>query len=694
MRALVAILLCIAPLHSTASGDYFDFVMPWDDNSQNITNLSFLNPAPAGKYGFVTSRNGHLYAGSERLRLLGVNLAFNGTTPDHETAEKIAARLARFGINAVRFHHMEAVAAPRGILNADRKTLNPEQLDRLDYFIAELKKRGIYSDINLQVTRIYPEFLPSADTLSKSAKGPDFFQFELIESQKEYAKKLLLHRNPYTGNRYVDEPAIVFVEINNENGLIHAWLAGRLDKMNEAYKKTLSARWNDWLGKRYPSTQVYPTKETSQLGKTMGVARRPMALPTRDSFKVMSQPGRQYWIQFLWETEQAYWDEMRSYLRDSLGVKSLLIGTQSNVFSPAAIQASLDVIDTHAYWDHPEFPRNPHDMNDWVMKNQPLAGARRNNPIAALALYRIAGKPFVVTEYDHPFPTPYEAEGLPLLAAYAALQDWDGIFQFCYGLGAGDWRDARVALFFDSHANPLKMAGLLSAALLYRREDVLKSKASATTPLPFELSPSAWIPIIIAKGRMPLASDTGVPSLLPLHQFAGFNTVASKKSLSIPVTSDTGELIWGAPSSSVTIDAVRTKGIIGRVGEAIERDGWSFRIDSARNQRGVLLVHVMEGKNFQHARKLLAVVMGEVRNSSTKQIDGMHAGNPWGNAPTQISATTASVSLPMSASRVRAWSLDSRGDRVEPLNVPPGGKAEIKLGADQKTLWYEIEIAP
>ena len=33
-------------------------------------------------------------------------------------------------------------------------------------------------------------------------------------------RELLTHTNPYTGNRYIEEPAIAMIEITNENGLI------------------------------------------------------------------------------------------------------------------------------------------------------------------------------------------------------------------------------------------------------------------------------------------------------------------------------------------------------------------------------------------------------------------------------------------------------------------------------------------
>jgi hypothetical protein len=68
-----------------------------------------------------------------------------------------AATLARFGVNCVRLHFLD-LPAPRGIIDSQRDDsggFDPRQLDRLDYLISELKKRGIYADLNLNVGRSY-----------------------------------------------------------------------------------------------------------------------------------------------------------------------------------------------------------------------------------------------------------------------------------------------------------------------------------------------------------------------------------------------------------------------------------------------------------------------------------------------------------------------------------------------------------
>ena len=140
----------------------------------------------------------------------------------------MAARLAKFGVNAVRFHHMDMQKAPGGIFAADGKTLDPDQLDRLDFLIARLKENGIYADLNLHVSRTYPG-MPTWEGGPTYHKGVDNFIPEMIEWQHRYARDLLTHVNPYTKARYADEPAVALVEINNENALLQDWWGGRLD---------------------------------------------------------------------------------------------------------------------------------------------------------------------------------------------------------------------------------------------------------------------------------------------------------------------------------------------------------------------------------------------------------------------------------------------------------------------------------
>jgi len=142
----------------------------------SVVDVSWLNDPPAGGHGFVRAREGHFVDGrGQRLRFLASNFTFGSCFPDHADADKLAARLASLGINCIRFHHTDNQAAPRGIWKAGtpkKNEFDPDQLDRLDYFIAALKRHGIYADINnensllqLKVSSL-PEYY-RADVLKK-----------------------------------------------------------------------------------------------------------------------------------------------------------------------------------------------------------------------------------------------------------------------------------------------------------------------------------------------------------------------------------------------------------------------------------------------------------------------------------------------------------------------------------------------
>lgn len=240
------------------------FVMPWDDNLKGTaTDVSFLNDAPAGKNGWIIARDGHFYEEKtgRRVRFLGTNLTAKAAFPTKHDADRIAGRLAKLGVNAVRFHHINnGWDLDGGTIWKPGRThleIDPAQLDKLDYFIAALKRNGIYSNINLQTSREYlPEMglPPSVRELRNFGKKVDKFNERMIQVQEEYAKELLDRVNPYTGLKYADDPAIFKIEINNENSLV-GWPGespgAGLDGLPEPFLSEIVGKWNAWLNAKY-----------------------------------------------------------------------------------------------------------------------------------------------------------------------------------------------------------------------------------------------------------------------------------------------------------------------------------------------------------------------------------------------------------------------------------------------------------
>ncbi len=253
------------------NNDWYSFTIPYDDKSDNIINVGkTLLDAPAGKYGFIKTERGHFFYNGTRMRFWGVNLSVEANFPSHREAEKIAAHIAKYGFNIVRLHNFDSANAPEGIFikgSDNTLSLDETQLDKLDYLVYQLKSRGVYVDMNLFVNRVFTKAdgVNAADGLKDNGRYAAMFDPKLIKLQKDYARELLTHYNPYTKTRYNNEPAVAMVEIINESSLFDAWKNGILtydnkkpesDLLPRYYRSELDREWNSWLAEKYAGTQL------------------------------------------------------------------------------------------------------------------------------------------------------------------------------------------------------------------------------------------------------------------------------------------------------------------------------------------------------------------------------------------------------------------------------------------------------
>jgi len=252
LSALMSLFVC----KWTAAGDFVPFVIPAKPNLSSPMAIVSFEPIETGTQRLV-ARSSHFYHGDKRVRLWGVNLSFGANLPKHEDASYIAARLAAAGVNAVRCHHMDSARWPRGLWNTeDGKSIAPEALDRLDYFIDQLARHGIWVNINLHVGRAHSQYLGLPETNRNYDKTYNIFTPALIDAQKLYARELLTHVNRYRKVRYADDPAVAIVEITNENSFFMWDGEQALQTMPPYYANILQDKFNTWLKMRYGSTEM------------------------------------------------------------------------------------------------------------------------------------------------------------------------------------------------------------------------------------------------------------------------------------------------------------------------------------------------------------------------------------------------------------------------------------------------------
>jgi hypothetical protein len=866
---LVLVSLASTPvLARAAEPAWFPFVLPWDDTTKTVTAVGALNPVPAGAHGFIRAKNGHFHdEKGQRVRFLGVNFVFSANFPEKTDAAKVAARMHKFGFNIVRLHHMDYYHAPQGIFDPrfkDKQHLDPEQLDRLDYLVYQLKQHGIYTNINLHVSRAFTaaDGFPETDRFPSLGKVVGFFEPRMIDLQKNYARDLLTHFNPYTKTRYVDEPCIAVIEINNEDTLLGEAWGETLAKLPPSYKAELARQWNAWLKTKYSGTDrlkrawkadkpvgpnllrnadfasgtkhwqlethagaradVQIPTEVAPPGVPGNVARLGITTVGKENWHIQLQqagldlvagelytvsfwaradrqrslsvnatldqadwhnvglskrlrlgtewrsftfvftaerslkdhnrlsfllgdavgtvelaglslqsgvpldfpqgatlqagtiplgrpspgPAGQDWIAFLVETERRYLTALRDYIKNDLKAHANVTCSQASYGGlGGALRESLsDFTDMHAYWQHPEFPRKPWDPVDWRICNTAMTRDTDGGTLARLARYRLAGKPFTVSEYNHSAPHDYQAECVPMLAAFAALQDWDGLYLFDYNGDRRAWDSNKIRNFFSIDSNPAKMAFLPAAALLFLRGDLspaeeeerlcvpegrvveLLSKNGPDIRAAWEAAGGNWRDALTKRLSVSFVSDRQAGVALQLSKSAVLGQRDRKSGIQ-----------WQAAGTDhpvFTADSPSSKLMVGFLGgQRVQLPGWEVQMPATSRNFAALTLSAMDGQPVERSRSLLLTAVARVENTDMRwNADRTSVGNRWGRGPSLAEGVPAELTVRTLAKSAVVYALDGTGKRQGKVDAKLAeGRLTFAIGPAHKTLWYEVE---
>lgn len=659
---------------------------------QSPADVSFLLQAPAGRDGFVHEAQGHLVTdGGKRIRFWGVNITdwSPGSTmiPSKKDAPMWAATLARYGVNCVRLQFLDFVA-PRGLIAQGENTqkLDPKQMDREDFFLAQLEKRGIYVDFNLLVGRPFRagDGVMDAAAIGQGAKGISLYDTRLIALQKEYAQELLEHRNPYTGLEYRNDPAVAIVEINNENAIGVGFEGPTL-----YYDRELEMLYNRWLAKHLAAPEL------AGLRREAGVADGGL-VPLLQPAHVSAAPEQRFDVEsrFFLSLEENYFGQMQDYLRKDIGIRCVILATadhnhRSSGYPLELALSPINVLDGHDYWEGPweHTAKSP-------MVNDPL-----HSTAVELARTAVDKKAYTVSEVNEPFPNEYGAEQIPILAAYGDLEDWDAILWYTFEPKKDpDWKPY-VGDPFDLSLDPVKMTELAAGALTFLRHDVSPARRTVarsysvqqvfnSARLPDTDRPwfTPGFPLWLSlEDAMRISSLSGPPTATPEQ--------ASKPN---PIVSDTGELTWNLDTNgegAVAVNTARTQALIG-VGAA-EKLRLRNLSASVVNPFCAIVLTSLDGKAIAASDRLLLTTGARVANTAMLWNSSHTELVQWGGSPTLIEPVTGAIAL-RDLGGVRALWAQPLNGAGQPLSKPlrakkDEGQWKIAVGKPTTT-WYVITV--
>jgi hypothetical protein len=365
----------------------------------------------------------------------------------------------------------------------------------------------------------------------------------------------------------------------------------------------------------------------------------------------------------------------------------------------------MDWVDHHAYWQHPNFPRQPWDAKDWTIGNTAMVRETNGGTFPGLAMHRVDGKPFTVSEYNHPAPNEYAAETMPLLAAYAAWQDWDGIFLFSYNGSRDNWKSDRIRGFFDADTDANKMAMMPAASMIFLGNMVPPvSSKKATLVVPRD-------GVVDSLARTGLAGfwDSNVGGLwntqgssrqdwlqshMALRFVEGNGPVKLERVLTPSKARSIVEWHTNSPQTSLfTVRAPSAKAALGFLGgQWIDLGDVVISMERTPRNFVSMTLTAMDKKPVRSSRRLLLTALDNVENQGmTWNVERTSVSDQWGTGPAMAAGISASIRMRTDARTAIVYALDATGTRSKAVpSTLRDRQLTFRISPEQRTLWYEI----
>ena len=694
-----------------AGPDWFAF-SPTSDPGPTVIGMNEWLEKPAGKRGGVRMAGDHFqFEDGTPVKFWGTNLSYGGAcAPKKPDAESTAARFARYGVSGVRLHKFSYPKNKMGIGELDDATkMTPEGLDRLDYFASQLKANGVYfgwsHTFGFYVCPGNRDRLVAYDEIAANLKGNTYafinFAEDVQDLMIEMVVNLLRHKNPYTGLTYAEEPALSFIELQNEDDIFF-FTSEKAFAACPTYKKLFMARFCDWLKAKYGSEDGLKQAWGGALGAGESLDAKSIVPQTNPWFfgddHLPAQKGgaRQRLLDtaaWLHEVQNKFYGRFVKAIREA-GYKGPLCGSpwQAPSMLPHYYNLRSDYlagyIDRHNYFGGGLF--------DSML-------ARPGSGYFSSGLQQVIDRPFGLSEWITVYPSLYSAEGPAIIAAYGmGLQGWDASYEFqshAAGRAFSDRAGWPPWGVWEADT-PTQLGQYPALARMVLRGDVKESEVLSVrrvSPEDLATGTFGFSDKVVQQGDVKsftgsvpaeaLAAGRVVVEFTDKPQPSTFLDMAKYRQ-GTAIASATGQLAWEtAGQGYFTVNTAGTKAVVGfAAGKTISLG--DVTVNVASPYASIFLTALEKGATLATARSALVTAVARSANTGFKYfaLDNKALDN--GKAPILLEPVKATISL--AGRKVGAVNiLDHDGRRTgKTLPVQNGGFTID--GAKDKTLYYEV----
>ncbi|MFW5829747.1 MAG: hypothetical protein ACOCXA_05750, partial [Planctomycetota bacterium] len=393
----------------------------------------------------------------EPVKLWGVNTNFANNCPEPAVAIERADFFAHGGVNLVRLHKLTGAGWAGFGDPASALKFDAQSLDNFDHYVHQSRERGIrYCFSAVFKFRVGPEdrdripFFDEAFEIKKrgGVKGDAYSMVmaspALQELVIEQMVKLLEHRNPHSGLRYVDDPALVYIETLNEENLYFFSSMGAIQKV-PTLKRSYARQFSQWLKEHYGSQEAlaaawgkgldgfsklsYPDENLSE--ENIYPVGNPWYF-AREQLEGSQKPYKQRLIDtmlFMHDRQVAFFERYRSAMEEA-GFEGFFVGSNWQAGDDVGhylnlhSDALMGMIDRHNYFGGSKEPKKG------PFKNASMLSVPGGGFFSA-GMQQVADRPFMLSEWAHVAPNEWAGEGPAIIAAYGlGLQGWDAATYF------------------------------------------------------------------------------------------------------------------------------------------------------------------------------------------------------------------------------------------------------------------------
>lgn len=724
MKNLI-LLLCLLPacVYAQGNGQWFVFDAS-NARAGNVTDMSHWLDKPAGKHGFLGFKGKDFtFEDGTPVKFWGVNICSDYPFVDHDEAAKWTRFIARHGINGVRFHKFTWDATD-GITSTQ---LTPGKWANFDYFNNELRNAGIYYGwSHIYGHRVLPgdsarllAYEEVRDTrfpwshLNGTTSAIVNFADDLQVINIELTVNMLNHVNPHTGLRYAEDPALAFVELQNEDDIFWGAIEETL-KQTPTYRALLCKKFSTWLKEKYGSQEAL-TRAWEGKGLDEGASIDAGNLYPHPSHSLFSNEYEEAVKEnravpryiadraaFLFSEQEKFYTKFVEAIR-ATGYKGIIIGScwqaGSGITHFYNLYSDYKVgpIDRHNYFGGGTGHRlTPGKFRNTAMISRPGSG------LLSTGLQMVTDRPFQLSEWMSLIPTEWTAESAPLIAVYGmGLQGWDASYAFAMDFSHYSPTVQQGNGVYNV-PTPTHLALYPALSAMVYRDDITEGDVIANRNVNIEDLEKGKLNFVerTAQEYDVKSFESGVPveALAAGAVTVSFNQPGSDHYGNLDtyidttrkrVTSNTGELIWDYQEKGYcTVNTPGTKGVIGfAAGKELQLDNVTLQTS---NEFAVVLVTSLEkDRSIADSKRILITTVARARNTGMEYSDDKTTLVNVGAAPIQLEPVEVNLTIRRKGNP-KLYVLDHAGNRTG-VTVPIRKGKALLDGGVYRAIYYEVE---